>query len=276
MNISENGKNLIKSFEKCELTAYKATSREPYFTIGWGHYGADVKAGQTISQSQADAMFEKDIKKYEALVKKYPNAYTNQNQYDALCSFCYNIGSIDQLTANGTRTIAQISARIPAYCTQKGVTLAGLVTRRAKEKALYDTACTVQSTPVTSSGNDVIKAGQQHSINFTGHQIEVDGIRGPETVRQQIHVLQNALNLDYNAKLDVDGIWGKHTSDALGRHYVKSGEKQYMVTAAEILCMMHGIAGSGVECPGIFGAGLARATGTSKLTYDWFVNMARN
>lgn len=279
MNISENGKNLIKSFEKCELTAYKATSREPYFTIGWGHYGPDVKAGQKISQAKADDLFNKDIQKFERLVQKYPNAYTNQNQYDALCSFCYNIGSIDQLTANGTRTIAQISAKIPAYCKQSGVTLTGLVTRRAKEKALYDTPCAANQpthTQTASPGNEIVAAGQQHSINFTGHTIDTDGIRGTETAKNQIRVLQQALNLDYNAGLKVNGVWNSSTERALGRHYVKRGEKQYMVTAAEILCMMHGIDPNGVECPGTFGGGLERAANASKLTYDWFVMMARN
>lgn len=126
------------------------------------------------------------------------------------------------------------------------------------------------------SGNEIIRLGQQHSINFTGHAISVDGVRGPETVKNQIRVLQQALKLDYNAKLDVDGIWGDETQKALGRHYVKRGEKQYMVTAAEILCMMHGIDCNGVECPGIFGGGLERAANASKLTYDWFIMMARN
>lgn len=126
------------------------------------------------------------------------------------------------------------------------------------------------------SGNEIIRLGQQHSINFTGHAIGVDGVRGPETVKNQIRVLQQALNLDYNAGLTVDGIWGSKTQNALGRHYVKRGETQYMVTAAEILCMMHGIDCNGVECPGVFGAGLERAANASKLTYDWFIMMARN
>lgn len=128
----------------------------------------------------------------------------------------------------------------------------------------------------SSNRNEIVAAGQQHSINFTGHTIGVDGVRGPETVKNQIRVLQQALNLDYNAKLDTDGIWGNKTQTALDKHYVKRGEKQYMVTAAEILCMMHGIDPNGVECPGIFGGGLERAANASKLTYDWFIMMARN
>lgn len=39
--ISVNGLNLIKSFEGCRLKAYKALATEKYYTIGYGHYGAD-------------------------------------------------------------------------------------------------------------------------------------------------------------------------------------------------------------------------------------------
>lgn len=63
MNISSTGINLIKSFESCKLTAYKALSSEKYYTIGWGHYGSDVYNGMEITQEQADALFEQDIVK---------------------------------------------------------------------------------------------------------------------------------------------------------------------------------------------------------------------
>lgn len=140
MKTSTAGHNLIKSYEKCKLTAYKATSTEKYYTIGWGHYGSDVKRGMKITQAQADAYFIKDLAKFEAKVNKYQAKYNfNQNQYDALVSFAYNVGSIDGLTANGTRTIAQISSKFGSYNTQKGKVLAGLTKRRAAEKKLFNT-----------------------------------------------------------------------------------------------------------------------------------------
>ena len=43
MGISQSGVDLIKQFEGCRLTAYKVTSSEKYYTIGYGHYGADGK-----------------------------------------------------------------------------------------------------------------------------------------------------------------------------------------------------------------------------------------
>ena len=55
METSERGLGLIKQFEGCRLTAYKAVPTERYWTIGYGHYGADVKQGQIITQAQAEA-----------------------------------------------------------------------------------------------------------------------------------------------------------------------------------------------------------------------------
>lgn len=140
MKISQAGINLIKAYEGCELKAYKATSSEKYYTIGYGHYGADVKRGMKITQAQADAYLVKDLVKFEAKVNKYQPKYNfNQNQFDALVSFAYNIGSIDGLTANGTRTIAQISSKIGSYNKQNGRVLSGLTKRRAAERKLFNT-----------------------------------------------------------------------------------------------------------------------------------------
>lgn len=93
--MSEDGKNLIKAYEGCKLTAYKATESEEYYTIGWGHYGADVKQGQTITQAEADALFDKDIVVYEDYVNKFceKNSVTlTQHQFDAMVSLTYNCG----------------------------------------------------------------------------------------------------------------------------------------------------------------------------------------
>lgn len=139
-SLSANGLNLIKSFEGCKLTAYKCVPTEKYYTIGYGHYGSDVKAGMTITLKRAEELLLQDCQKFVNHVNTYMGKYNfNQNQFDALVSFAYNIGSIKQLTANGTRTTAQISAKITAYNKSGGKVLKGLINRRAKEKALFDT-----------------------------------------------------------------------------------------------------------------------------------------
>ena len=121
-----------------------------------------------------------------------------------------------------------------------------------------------------SDAATLIRAGQEHSINFTGHKIKVDGDRGPETRKQAVRVLQTALNLDYNKHLIVDGEYGPLTASALGSHYVERGETQYMVTAAEILLLLLGTNPNGVECPGTFGPGLEAAARASIITAKMF------
>ena len=109
-------------------------------------------------------------------------------------------------------------------------------------------------------GNPLVKKGQQYAIDFTGVKIQVDGKIGPETNKMKHRVLQRALNKDYKAKLVEDGCVGIASRKALGNHYVKQGEKQYMVTAAEILMYLKGFDPNGVEYPGIYGEGLVKAT----------------
>lgn len=145
MKISENGLKLIEQFEGLRLTAYKATRRDKYYTIGYGHYGADVKQGMTITEAQAEAYLRQDVAEAEAAVNKYAGYGWNQNQFDALVSFAYNVGNIDGLTNNGKRSVAEISAKLPEYVYSGGVKLEGLVRRRAAEKTLFDTPVTVQS-----------------------------------------------------------------------------------------------------------------------------------
>lgn len=141
LSISNNGLDLIKRFEGCRLTAYKAVSTEKYWTIGWGHYGADVKQGQTITQAQADNYLRSDCSGAEKAVNSYINRYNwNQNQFDALVSFTFNCGNgnLKALLNNGQRTIQEISAKIPAYNKSGGKVLNGLVKRRTAEKELFD------------------------------------------------------------------------------------------------------------------------------------------
>lgn len=151
--ISDNCLALVKRWEGCYLTAY----RDPVgvWTIGYGTTDADksitgttIKRGLKISQATADKWLKKSLeKKYLPLVLKYDDRYHwNQNQLDALVSFAYNIGSIDQLTADGTRTIKQISAHITAYNKAGGKVLTGLTNRRKEEKALFDRKVSTVST----------------------------------------------------------------------------------------------------------------------------------
>lgn len=135
MRTSQEGINLIKEFEGCRLKAYLCPAGKP--TIGYGHT-ASVKMGQTITQAQAESFLKDDLEKFERMVEKYDSTYHwNQNQFDALVSFAFNVGNITQLTANGNRSITTISQKMLQYNKSAGKVLAGLTERRKKERALF-------------------------------------------------------------------------------------------------------------------------------------------
>ena len=143
-SVSDKGVKLIKEFEGCKLKAYY----DPVgvITIGYGTTNADksitgktITKGMTISQATADKWLKESLnKKYAPKVNKYDGKYHwTQYEFDALISFAYNIGSIDELTANGSRSKQVIANKIPLYCHAKGKKLAGLERRRKAERALF-------------------------------------------------------------------------------------------------------------------------------------------
>lgn len=142
--ISAAGIALIKRFEGCRLTAYKCSAG--VWTIGYGHTSG-VYAGMRITQAQAEAFFQADCRKIGSYVNN--PAYVpqteqlNQNQFDALVSFVFNLGPkwLKSLCDNG-RTLAQIAAAMPQYRRASGQVLPGLVQRRAAEVALFNTPVT--------------------------------------------------------------------------------------------------------------------------------------
>ena len=154
MTTSKRGIDLIKLFEGFREKAYKAVKTEEYYTIGYGHYGADIKRGQTITAAQGEQLLTNDLKKFESKVDKYNNIYKfNQNEFDALVSFAFNNGSIDQLTSNGMRSREEIRAHWLEYNKSGGKVIKGLVTRRTKELELFNT-------PVTA---DIVKSNNAES-----------------------------------------------------------------------------------------------------------------
>ena len=144
LQISQKGLNLIKEFEGCKLEAYKCPAG--VWTIGYGTTDSDysitktkIKAGLKISKQKAETWLRQSVnKKYCPKVNKYNNKYHwTQNEFDAMVSFAYNLGSIDELTANGKRTKKEISQKMLLYTKAKRKELPGLVRRRKKKKKLF-------------------------------------------------------------------------------------------------------------------------------------------
>ena len=144
LQISQKGLNLIKEFEGCRLEAYKCPAG--VWTIGYGTTDSDysitktkIKAGLKISKQKAETWLRQSVnKKYCPKVNKYNNKYHwTQNEFDAMVSFAYNLGSIDQLTANGKRTKKEIAQKMLLYNKGGGKVLPGLVRRRKAEQKLF-------------------------------------------------------------------------------------------------------------------------------------------
>ena len=247
MKISENGLALIKRFEGCSLRAYR--DRKGEWTIGWGTTTADksitgktIRSGLVISKATAELWLRKSINaKYAPKVARYDEIYHwTQNEFDALVSFAYNIGEIDNLvhvdgdTDKPLRSRAQICKAWTLYnkirVGGKKIPVQGLTERRQAELKLFR-----KYSPETPAGNpypeptktvtsneqaaalglkhwqnhgDEVKAVQWELVRL-GYSIgAVDGVCGKKT-------LTGILTFQLGAGLKLDGACGAKTWAAL-------------------------------------------------------------
>ena len=222
MKISEKGLSMIERFEGCLLKA--SNKLDGVWTIGYGqtgsYYGKRVRRGMTTTKAEAHAWLrDHSIKTYEDAVTQAVKVPLNQNQFDALVSFAYNVGvgALKQSTALRKLNAGDYAGAADAltmWTKCNGKVLAGLVRRRKEEQALFLTPVTQ-----TNTGNtDLLRKGDrgddvkllQHRLNLLGWQLTEDGIWGVQT--------DSAVRgYQYRAGLTVDGIVGAKTRAALIR-----------------------------------------------------------
>ncbi|MGS1815167.1 lysozyme [Klebsiella oxytoca] len=147
MQTSPEGIALIKGFEGCRLTAYPdpGTGGAPW-TIGYGWTypvdGKPIKPGMKIDQATADRLLKTGLVSYENDVLKLVKVKLSQNQFDALVSFVYNVGSralststlLKKLNAGDIKGAADEFLR---WNKAGGKVLNGLTRRREAERALF-------------------------------------------------------------------------------------------------------------------------------------------
>ena len=191
MKTSEKGIALITAFEGFSPKACKCVSTEKYYTIGYGHYGKDVKVTDTITKEKAKELLKSDLAQFEKKVMKYDSIYHyNQNEFDALVSFAYNVGSIDGLTKNGTRTKSEIAKCMPMYNRSGGRVLDGLTKRRVREKELFVRKCEKEKTTYYPRYN-----GNSSNIDIVLKSIGVsDKYLGSWSSRKPIAYANNMVN----------------------------------------------------------------------------------
>ena len=211
MKTSEATLRKIEEFEGCVLHAYKPVAAEPFYTIGYGHYGADVSANMTITKEQAHELFKHDIGRFEGYVNNTGLALS-QNKFDALVSFTYNCGAGNLQKLIKNRNMQQIADAMLLYVKDaSGNTLQGLVRRRRWERDLF-MRDGVDGCPYSVPTYNLLKGDSGNGVRWVqymlvnhGHHIDIDGIFGPKTDEAV-----RAFQAD-NPPLAVDGIVGPAT-----------------------------------------------------------------
>lgn len=139
MKTSPKGIALIKEFEGLRLKAYQCPGG--VWTIGYGHT-AGVKPGMLISKAQAEEYLKADLIAFERYLNGLGLAL-NQNQFDALVSFIYNVGTGNFSSSTLLRKVRanpqdnSIMDEFLRWVYSKGRVLPGLQRRRLAEMKLY-------------------------------------------------------------------------------------------------------------------------------------------
>jgi lysozyme len=142
MRVSVAGLALIRKFEGLRTTAYRDAAR--VLTIGYGHTSKAgpplVHEGMTITPREADMILSRDVRKFEERVNKAVKVPLNQAQFDALVSFVFNTGRLEDTTLLAflnRGNYAAVPAQMMQWTRAGGKTLQGLVNRRAAEASKW-------------------------------------------------------------------------------------------------------------------------------------------
>lgn len=139
--LSDRGMDLIKEFEGLRLRAYR--DQVGIWTIGYGHTGPEVHRGNEISEERAEELLREDVARFEDAVRALVKVEITQEQFDALVSFCFNVGiwglqrsTLLRLLNEGE--IVKAAAQFPRWNKGRGKALAGLTRRRRAERELFE------------------------------------------------------------------------------------------------------------------------------------------
>ena len=139
MNIGNKGLEMIKHFEGLELNAYQCAAG--VWTIGYGHTKG-VQKGMVISEDTANEMLVEELKEYENYINTLVEVELNQNQFDAMVSWVYNLGSSNLQASTLLKVLNAgdyegVPAQIMRWNKAGGKVLEGLTRRRQAEADLF-------------------------------------------------------------------------------------------------------------------------------------------
>tara|TARA_R110000803_G_scaffold149167_1_gene214626 strand:+ start:2254 stop:2697 length:444 start_codon:yes stop_codon:yes gene_type:complete len=139
MNISQEGLGLIKKFEGCELNSYKCAAG--VWTIGYGSTHG-IEEGMSISKSRAEELLLEDISEFEDHVMNNVKVPLNQNQFDAMVSWTFNLGGGNLKSSTLLKVLnggdyEDVPNQIKRWNKANGKVLEGLIRRREAEALLF-------------------------------------------------------------------------------------------------------------------------------------------
>tara|TARA_X000001388_G_scaffold13159_1_gene7737 strand:- start:179 stop:625 length:447 start_codon:yes stop_codon:yes gene_type:complete len=140
MKTSQEGIDLIKKFEGCELKPYICSGN--VLTIGYGHTGSDVAEGQEISQECAEQLLKEDLEEFEGYVDTLVEPELTQCQFDALVAWTFNLGPTNLRTSTLLKRLNEkdfddVPYQIKRWNKAGGKVLDGLQRRRQAESLLF-------------------------------------------------------------------------------------------------------------------------------------------
>lgn len=142
MIASERAKELIRKYEGLRLFAYKCPAG--VCTIGYGNT-RQATPNTTITIATAEKLLEQDCAVAANSVNKLLVQSVNQNQFDALVSFVFNLGAGNLGSSTLLKKVnmnpndPSISAEFSKWVNANGKPLSGLIKRRKEEAELYFT-----------------------------------------------------------------------------------------------------------------------------------------
>lgn len=140
MKISQKGVDLVKFFEGLELKAYKDSVG--VWTWGYGSTGPHVTPCKVGTKEEAEKLLKKDLERFEKGVSDLVKVALNQNQFDALVSFSFNLGlgnlkSSTLLKKLNAKDYIGASKEFERWNRAGGKVLTGLTRRRIAERDLF-------------------------------------------------------------------------------------------------------------------------------------------
>lgn len=140
MNTSIAGRNIIKEFEGFRGSPYMCPAG--YLTVGYGHRVKKSEKFGRITMREGEALLVKDLEPVENAIDYLVTAPLSQNQYDALASLIYNIGSGNFMDSTLRKFLnagdyAQAAGEFTRWVYTGSKRLPGLVARREAEQKLF-------------------------------------------------------------------------------------------------------------------------------------------